>query len=261
MASIYKKTIDQTVQDGLDTSVILEPNEYYQEPFEFGSDWEEIKLGMFFSYVTLVDPNTRLPDGTYNSGGGAADGFSYFGAIEDQDPKFLPLESGGGSYVGQRFSKQVSVTATSGINLNMIHDADGENTIITTEGPVELDKSSSSVNYDVYSPFSKASDTTGFAAYWGVNLKVNDLGLPTQYVTVENYIRTMQGNWTQHAITDISMGNLKALMNGADYMIRTQDVQFNDGVSATTLPSAFFFYNAFQDSRTRLHAIAVKKIL
>ena len=264
MATIYKKTIDPTVQDGLDTSVVLEPSEYYQEPFAFGSSWTEIKLGMFISYTTLSDLNTPLPSSSsIDSGGAAADGFSYFGAIQDAVTKFLPMESGGGSYVGQRLQEVDFISTGVSPNYNRFEDGAGYSTMISTDGSSELG------NYTEASfttraprlPFTNAGDLVDFSGYIGINLKVLDAGLSTQRIEIESCLFANDDDWREQAITDITIGNLKGLMNGSDYIAYTTTLDFNDGATATTLPDAFFFYNAFQDARARLHAIAVKKIL
>lgn len=257
MSQIYKKQIDPSVQGGSDVSVVLSPNEYYQKAFDFGDDWTEIKMGLFYSYTSsLSDANTSLGvGGKIDSGGTTADTFTYFGAVKDTPEKYIPTDTGAGTFMGMRL-----VSSSDALGRFLASGADYLDLKISNGETILGSYTSISNAQAVPIPFDTSGDTTLFAGYTAIKLSVLDKGLVTQRVEVSTYRPDSSILTPQNSITDVSLPNLKNLINGTDFVTTAQIREFNDGVSALPLPDAFFFYNAFQDARPRLHAVAVKKI-
>jgi hypothetical protein len=263
---IYTKTIDPSVQDGIDNNLIIQPNYAYQKRFNFGDDWNEIKLGIMLSYTSSVTDNNAPFSNNSNgigSGGESNDTFNWIGMIKNVDPKVLPLDNSSSSFIGLRYDRLNDISNAGGFNnLNTMADTSASDnpyaSYVTSDGANELSRSL--LNSAHMIPLRQIDDTTLFATYLGMYIKINNKGAASQSVDIKTY-RIGGTRWELNDLTDISLTNLKILINGNDVEVTSNtNITFNNGGVASPIPDSFFFYNAFLNIRPRIHTIAVKKI-
>ena len=260
--TIYTKTIDPSVQDGIDKNLIIQPNYAYQKKFGFGDDWNEIKIGMFLSYTNSVtNDNAAFVNGQSNvfSGNTNNDTYSYFGIIEDSVTKFLPGDSGGGSFIGRRWNTINDIKPTDAGGGDNAILSDSRRLYLSTNNDVnQIDTySTRDDNSTFYSSF-YTETTTNFSGYTAMNISIINKGLSNQ--SVEITVSGGKAKWPDNVYTDISLNNLKSLINDSARDFTTITLDFNDSGTPLNIPDSLFFYNAFLKIRPRIHAIAVKKI-
>lgn len=111
-----KKIINSSDQGTGDKSFILGPRTAYQVPFNFGSDWNTIRLGVIWSCVSTTGEatsddtryNTPISDYTlsgtgivrYDSGGASDFSTSWFGIMRDSGNNQLPMNSKCPGFIG-----------------------------------------------------------------------------------------------------------------------------------------------------------------
>jgi hypothetical protein len=286
---IYEKTIDSSSQGGTDKSLLIEPNHAYQVPFTFGSDWEEIKIGMFVSFVQtgVGNENKGFTSTTLiDAGGTTNDTFTYLGLIKEQNTDSLPLSVNNSGFIGtQSRYLYFNNNSTSAYN-KMTHPdygnyLQGDNKFFSSYQSQELeDKEISEVqgNFNIVgttgsSAFAYPHREDYFCSYWGLSYKVLNKGQSNQLIdfTASQYDRSItpgpKNNIFYNRIEDPSIENLKSIINGVgeyEYLNLHGNTStgfvWNKDASALALPDSLFFYNAFQSARPRIHAWAVKKI-
>lgn len=259
---IYTKTIDPQYQDGVDNNLIIQPNYAYQNKFEFGDDWTEIFVGMFFSYTFSVTNDNMGLSGSgivddIDSGGTDSDTFSYIGIIKDNDVKYLPDGSGSNlalsstSFFGSCF-KRIAVDTREDYDSRLSIGGSSARWLVSSD-------IKSSIADDWYGFYiSDASDgVTKFSSYVGMKFKINDYESSTPTLDFRRY---NLGERDDQKITDISLLNLKNIINSQSYNVQDRTFVLYNGSEKIVKPDSFFFYNAFLDIRPRIHAVAVKKI-
>jgi len=113
---IYNKQIEDTLYQGTgEKCLVLEPYTAYQVPFSFGKDWNKIRLGVIWSWVSTTGGsqtpdtqyNTPIADTTNNTGtmrfdaGGVTNvSNSFFGIMKDNEVKSLPFDADCSGFVG-----------------------------------------------------------------------------------------------------------------------------------------------------------------
>lgn len=113
---IFEKSILAGIQNGNDKSLLIEPNYAYQVPFSFTDDWNEIKIGMFISFVdtgagnensgwttgqssAVSNENSSL-GAIANAGGTTPDTFFQFGIVREGATNELPRTLGSSGFFG-----------------------------------------------------------------------------------------------------------------------------------------------------------------
>jgi len=265
---IYQKTISATVQGGSDNSVIIQPNYAYQKKFDFEGDWEEIKIGMFISYTNSVtDPNKSFTNGqaNINSGGSTKDTFSYWGVIKDSPTKYLPdfvnAVDSNNVFVGGYYNLMTGIDVDDFSYNNVVGTGSNGLGGLCYSANTEVRNSSGSYKWFSNMPLTYTANSTSFASYWSIGLKINNKGASNQTITLQSY--TKNNTVSSGVFSDVSLLNLMTLIN-TNTIVTNSDYNYtfplNDGGSALPLPDSFFFYNAFLTVRPRIHALAVKKI-
>lgn len=285
---IYEKTIQPQFQNGTDKSLLIEPNYAYQVPFTFGDDWEEIKIGMFVSYVQTGVGNenkgfTGAP--TLDSGGTSNDTFTYVGVIKSDAGNSLPLSANNSGFIGTQ-SQHLYIANSSTDDHNKLSHPDfslypnnGENKFFSTYGSEELESrvfSELQGNFNIVgssgiiTSYAYPHTGTYFCSYWGLNYKVLNKGQSNQLVNFKGSFYgtgASQNSITYNKIQDPSIENLVIIMNGIGEF-KLPDLHdnpatgfvWNKNGAALALPDSLFYYNAFLEARPRIHAWAVKKI-
>jgi hypothetical protein len=257
LGEIYTKPIDPSVQDGLDNSLIIQPNCAYKIPLSFGNDYNVIKAGVFFSYTnSLTDNNADFPadSGVFeNSGGTYPDGYSYFGVIYGDA---LPMQETGTNYIGAVWNQFQNAETDLTNNSNLIRNEGSGVRIVGQVG--EGNPSNSNFPRDnMHLAFTEVDNTTNFATYMAIYIIVNNRGLSNQSLRLSLYKISSTDTCIANALTDVSIQNLKELMNGKDVQVASYNGTF--GFNGD-LPDHLFFYNAFQRVRPRIHAIGAKRV-
>lgn len=104
---ITQKTIINGPQGTGDKNLVVNPNYAYIAPFSFGTDWNEIQLGVFMSFVKTGDGNENV--GFPSSlnffeqlGANSNDEFFYFGLTKTGATQGLPSGSLNSGFIGMR---------------------------------------------------------------------------------------------------------------------------------------------------------------
>ena len=290
---IYQKTIDSAYQGGTDKSLLIEPNYAYQVPFTFGDDWEDIKIGMFVSYVMsgAGNENSGVANQTNTTAGGTSnDTFNYVGIVKEGAASTLPLDTNNSGYLGLQADGLYTFDSTGPYYNKLYHSAEsslaqGDARFLASHGATTLETKEfqdTKGNFNVVSlraldaeAGDSSPENTGlFCDYWGLRYQVIDKGTSAQKIRFTASLNgtSSSSNITSnsHGISDPSIAALKSLVNGVGeysyigssnmHTTITEGFVWNDGVSGHPLPDSLFFYNAFQSLRPRIHAWAVKKI-
>lgn len=286
---IFEKTIDTAFQGGKDKCLLIEPNYAYQAPLSFGSNWNDIKVGLFISFVTTGAGNENVAAATtttttdYNAGGTTPDTFNFYGLVKEGASNSLPLTSDSSGFIGMQSDHAQFSTSSSSNNNKFTHSdfgsaAQGDNRFISSSGTTVLEEKEFTENFGNFNIVgqTQTSATQGnpesdqrYFAYWGARYQVIDKGLATQKIRfTASYSSSINSPHGNRALSDPSTGNLISLMNGISETSftnmhtsnNTLGFEWNDGASAAALPDSLFFYNAFPGMRPRIHTWAVKKI-
>lgn len=238
MATIYQKTVT-------DKTCILAPREFYLRPFDFGSDWTELRFGAYFSGVTSGgDDTTSVAETVAIST--AAD--KIFFGLKDSATNDLPgfgdalflgatTESGNSSTISIGPPNSFRTAVISGGNLaavgyhetTMVGGASGQTLSEIMQFPV-------------------ASGASAYCGFFVVKFVITDLGLSSQSVAISaEATATVSG-------TDYSASALRLLINNATFSAAAT-IAWNDGAVARDIPDAVFIRLPFYNNRIRLSAI------
>lgn len=287
---IFEKTIDTAFQGGKDRSLLIEPNYAYQVPLDIG-DWNDIKVGLFISFVTTGAGNENVAAATttasFGAGGTTPDTFNYYGLVKEGATNSLPLLADSSGFIGmQSTSGNVSTstnsnTATAGnkfTHKTFGSATQGDNRFITSSGTTVFEQKEfgrSQGNFNIVGLRQNQSTSADpekdqrYFAYWGARYQVIDKNLATQKIRFSASFNSVTNNTlANRGLSDPSTGALVTLMNGVSEHTftnmhgndTTDGFAWNDGASAAALPDSLFFYNGFLDMRPRIHTWAVKKI-
>jgi hypothetical protein len=232
MAIIYQKTVT-------DKTCILSPREYILRPFDFGTDWTEVRVGMYFSGIAASGDNTdsAAEQVTLSS---ASDRVAF--GIKDSATSDLPgfgaalflgcvSETGSNAYCSGTYFASFAASRVAAAGYH-------ETTLVN---------GSSSLTAALTYPAS-ASGATGYAGFFALKFVISNRGTSSQSVAIS---ATTTGTV---AGTDYSATALQLLMNNNTYQSPVT-VAWNDGAIARTIPDAFYCRMPFYSNRIRLSAI------
>ncbi len=230
MATIYQKTVT-------DKTCILSPREYILRPFDFGTDWTEVRIGCYLSGVASSGDNTDSASETVVISS-ASDRVAF--GIKDSATSDLP-GFGSALYLGVTNRAAASssctgsaFTATTDLAAAGYH----ETTLVGGTGTLSAD-----MGYPA-----SASGATGYCGFYGLKFVISNLGTSSQSVAISGTrTATIAG-------TDYSAAALQLLMNNNTYQSPVT-IAWNDGAVARTIPDAFYCRLPFYSNRIRLSAI------
>lgn len=230
MALIYQKDTEKTL--------ILSPRESYQRAFDFGTDWTEIRLGMFFGGVTDSGDNTQstsenvtinnasdqvrfgIKNSTNTSYPGEAD-TSFLGVSTNNTPGGTANCAGFGYY---------NVGGSALIGCGILG--------ATVKQPV-----SANLNAMTF-----PSNVTGSSAYCGcfvLKIVIANRGASNQQVILStDDTNVISGS-------DYSSAALRTLMNSGTFSSPVT-IDWNDGAAAYPIPDAFYIRLPFYNNRIRI---------
>ena len=226
----------------LDKSLIIDPNYAYQVPFDF-ADWNDIKIGMFVSYVITgagVDSNNNAVNGNVgydigntntkiiSAGGISVDGFNYIGIMKSGaagDDPTLPLTAGNSGFLGAQADRVHLATSTSTAYNKLYHSDTSISTNDTQGNSKFLSSNETTVlqfkrllaahgNFNVVGLASNDTPAAGggspenstlFHDYWGMRFRVLDKDTSTQKIRVDiTHNGTVNGDNEPHGYNALS---------------------------------------------------------
>ncbi len=234
MAQIYQKTVS-------DKTCILAPREFYLRPFDFGSDWTEMRVGIYFSGVTSgADDTTSVSETVTVST--AADNI-YFG-LKNSDTDDLP-GFGTALFLGVMTQAASTSQLTAG-SPNKIRSSAGD--FLVSNGYHDTTLVTGTGGSGVSMQFPAASGTSAYCGFFVVKFVINNLGLSSQTVDIS------MSETSSISGTDYSASALRLLINNATFT-SAANVVWNTGAAARDIPDAVFIRMPFYNNRIRLSAI------
>lgn len=233
MALIYQKTVS-------DKTLILAPREFILRPFDFGTDWTEMRFGVFFTGVLSTDDNTASAAEIVTLST-AADRIAF--GIKDSATNDLPgfgasLFLGAATQTGQTSDCAATSFSQSGsANLTAVgyHDT----TIVGGAGAQQLGNNMA---------FPSAAGATGYNGFYALRYVITNRGLSSQSVAIS------AASTTPIAGTDYSAQALRLLINGASFGSSIATA-WNTGAAARTIPDAIYIRMPFYSNRIRISAM------
>ncbi len=233
MASIYTK--------GSEKTLILSPREAVNRQFDFGTDWTEVRVGMFVGAVAGTGPNDEVVAETVT-----INNFSdrcIFGI--KNTGQTLPGEAGS-LFLGVR-SAESSVTVTtphSGIG-----SPSGGWHGVGYHDTTQVDAAGGDDGSNKWGDVA-ASGGSAYAMFFGIQLVINNIGTSSQSVDVK------VGATSPFAGTDYSAINLRTTMNNFNFAgLFPMTVPWNTGSAARVIPDCAYVRASTFLNRIRISAI------
>ncbi len=234
MATIYQKTVT-------DKTCILSPREYILRPFDFGTDWTEMRIGCYLSGVAASGDNTDSAAETVALTS-ASDRVCF--GIKDSATSDLP---GFGTALFLGIVTETSSSSYCSGSYFASFAADRLAAAGYHETTLVGGATAQSVGIGMAYPAS-ASGSTGYCGFFALKFVITNLGTSSQSVAISaTRTTTVSG-------TDYSASALQLLMNNNTYGTPVATA-WNDGAVARTIPDAFYCRMPFYSNRIRLSAI------
>ncbi len=229
MALVYTKVTDKTT--------ILAPRQGGGRKFNFGTDWTEVRMGVFATAIADSGSNadnvneTLVPSGITD--------YITFG-LKDNSQTYPGMT--GSLFIGVRnastntesFGPSAGFATSGGSWIGAgYHDT----TLVTGSGSMQTGTLGAA----------QASLTSGYAAFMGLRLVIANRGLSTQTVTCQLAFSSVSG-------TDYSATALRTKINNASYTGGSV-IAWNDGVSARAIPDCVWVRVPLFSNQLRISAI------
>lgn len=214
---------------------------------KLGSDWTEMRLGMFFSGVDAHEENLAPPTETLT----VLDESDYltFG-LKDAATYFLPGEAGG-IFVGIRSTGGIGkALAPAGVSPGWFADSNEECSAVGYAGAALID---GGVIAAGALRFPDPEPATGYSGFYCVKFVVNNRGASSQSVSM-SIARSSQVSGA-----DYGRSALYQAINNSTFATG-KTVAWNNGASARTLPDAAWVRIPFYNARIRIQEIMAVKI-
>lgn len=291
--TIYEKAISADGPQGsTDNCLIIEPKHAWQIPLSYGNDWNEIKIGLFYSYVNADDYNGNYPTPSsiathLNSGGTTPDTYTYIGLTKNQFTKALPGDPANEAFVGLEWNRTLGHPNNSSNSYNAMSWRDDP---IVANPDLELNvRAYSGSELKAWSFFDNADrhPRLCFNDPNDTGSIIDNIGDPSTSIYFYSYfsltykkvpseqklkvrIRNAKDVSAVSTSADPSLNHLKELLDGGDlvdslFPTTEKSLLFSSFteqqfIEYTDKLDSYIFYNAFSFLRPRIHAWAVKKI-
>jgi hypothetical protein len=235
MATIYQKTAS-------DRTLILSPREYFLRPFDFGTDWTEVRVGIFFSGVTSGGDNTQAVSETV-AVSSAIDRIAF--GIKDSATAALPGQAGSlfiGSLTATTRDSESNGSDFQGSAIGAL--AAGAYNGVTLVGGATGQELGNSMAFG-----GGVANASAYCGFYAVQFVIANRGLATQTVTVR------ASSTSAVAGTDYSATNLRTYLNAGPWTGTAHSLAWNDGAAAYPLPDAVYIRMPFYNNRIRISAI------
>lgn len=231
MATIFEK-----VPASGERCIILDPREGVLYSFDF-EDWRQIRMAAFISLTNISQNNGETSNETVVPNGLGRNQL-YFGF---KDSGLLVPVSTGALFAG--FVGSDSLTNNMDITTN-VNVLGGSNMVCTLSGSSITNKTTLSNQFRVGTSGSSFANT-GYGQFNCVTINRN-----------ANYTGIVQFNSANVNFTDVSLGNLRALLDSS--VTLNANGLCCSGYFPNALNSAFI-YSPFNQNRFRVHALVVEK--
>lgn len=230
MALIYTKLTDKTT--------VLAPREGACRKFNFGTDWTEIRVGMFCSAIAATGSNdvnvseTLVPSGVAD--------YITFGIKDDSQ-----------TYPGQTGSLFLGLINTTVSDSTPPFGFAGNAAAWAASGyyGTTLVQNPSAVSTSRYiGGQATASAATGYCAFFAVKFVISNRGLSTQTVAMSNATDEIVGG------ADYSATALRTALNNETYST-PQSIAWNDGAAARDIPDCVWVRVPLYNNALRISAI------
>lgn len=232
MALIYTKLTEKTV--------VLAPRQGLARKFNFGTDWTEVRVGM---YLTAISSSGSNVDNTTEALVPAdISDFMIFG-LKNDSPTALPGKLGG-IFLGVRSGDAASVQST--INSGIGGSA-GSWKVVGYYGTSEV------LGAGVIAASRRIGAATGSAAsaycgFFALRFVITDRGLSSQSVSISMSVEN------SIAGTDYSATALRTAINNATYGGDTS-IAWNDGATAREIPDCIWVRSPLYSNALRISAL------
>ncbi len=239
MATIYQKTVS-------DKMCILAPREFILRPFNFLTDWTEMRFGFYFDGVASSGDNTDVSTESVvlsSSSDRIAIG------LKNSDTNDIPGATGS-LFVGIMTATGLQSVCTgsgssfgsNGVSGQLSGGAYHDTTLVggTTS---EYLGGSSKMGFP-----SASSGATGYNGFFVIKFIINNLGTSSQSFTIS------VASTASISGTDYSAQALRLLMNSGTFDTPAT-VAWNDGAVARTIPDAVYIRMPFYSNRFRMSAM------
>jgi hypothetical protein len=234
MALIYTKLTDKTT--------VLAPREGACRKFNFGSDWTEVRLGMFVSAIAATGSNDAnvsevlVPAGITD--------YVTFGIKDDSQ-----------TYPGQTGSLFIGIRSGDAGNVNSIATTGGIGDSGGTWRPAGYHDTTAILgvaNGGAGTSNMGAANASGATAYCGfivVKFVIVDLGLSTQSITMS------VGTTTSVAGADYSATALRTAINNHSFGASLASIAWNDGAAARAIPDCIWVRSPLYNNALRISCV------
>lgn len=237
MATIYQKIAS-------DKTCILNARQAMLRQFDFGA-WTEMRMGFFFSGVTLAGDNTQAVAETVAVSSPLD---RVLVGIKNADTADMP------GFAGSMFLGTGSLNAgTSESNTQDYQDSTGPLYALGFNGVTVVGGAAGqSMSYSCLWGANTAA-ATAYCGFYGVQFIITNLGAATQAVAIRN------ANTSAIAGADYSESALRTYLNNGPWSGTQRTLTWNDGANAYAIPDGFFTYMPFFNNRIRLSCIMAVK--
>ncbi len=242
MAFAYQKT-------STDKTFILGAREQVARQFDFGTDWTEIRIGMFWSPVSLASNNAAA----------SLEGVPVSTVL---DRYFFGIKDNSGLVPGQAGSRYLGLTNRTGSALTSI--------VASTRDIWDQDPFGSMGAGGAYdTTFLNVADqagvigvadpspSTSYCQYRGLRFVVVNRGLSSQTVKISSSVTATPSPVSG---ADYSAAALRSILSAFGNETSQVTVNWNNGSVAYDLPDSWFLRNPFFNNRFRVSCMNALKI-
>lgn len=248
MAQIYLKNLNA------DQTVILDPREGMLRETAFETNWNEVRIGLYFSGIAITGPeNAPLATGEQLSSATFEDQFT-FGL---KDPSTILPGTTGSYFLGAATGNNLYTSTNAGKAFSVCASAGGssQGTLAATgwAGATIIDGTNTLANFAYPAP----GGASGYCAFYALKFVVANAGLSSQTVTI-SAVNTSPAAGADYSLPTLRSAAANGLVN-ATYA-NARSLAWNTGVAARTLPDCIWLRVPLYLNRIRVSAIAGLKI-
>ncbi len=256
MAQIF----DKQVVSGLDRTLVLDPQEAFIYPLQF-TDWDAIRVGIYFSFTTLDDFNGTIPDG-YSKIHVSHPSERIMIGFKNNNQNFPLTENE--PFCGIMSSRYSFVKKYDHTYPNIGFQIGEQNGVWDTENsnyPLVVYPNGSYLGFEHWTRFyewrlglgDKFAEASGYSAFLGLECRILNKGTTGQMIQL-NYA-------TYNSESDTSTENLRInTLNGVNGYLPLGTLPWTNSLIPMDAPSAFIAHIPMSNMRMRVHSIGVIKV-
>lgn len=237
MAKIYAKSVTNK-------TLILSPREYFLRPFDFGTDWTEVRMGFFFGGVTSGGDNTQAAAEALTVSTPAD---KIFVGLKNSDDEAIP------GFAGSLFFGHMTATTRQSI-VESGSAFSGTGGALAVGGYVGTSLIGGSTSEETGSQKmsfgSLVANASSYDGFFALKFVIANRGLATQTVTITSVANDPQVN------SDYNETTVQTRINNGTYA-GSKTLAWNDGSVAYDIPDAVFIRLPFYSNRIRISVIRV----